>query len=134
MKKQEQVSSFYFMTILICILTIAFQLFGYYLILNAGSLKVYPNLNLDVSAEDYYKVIYWIISFFTIVMSCWGISASFAAAKSGLGVIDSYISYFFAIVHFVMLIVIIGSGYLSLTDVEGLRDLIIEYLDFLPIK
>ena len=134
MKRKEQVSSFYFMTILICILTVTFQLFGCYLILNAGVLKVYPNLNIDIPAEDYYKVIYWIICFFTIVMSCWGISASFAAAKSGLGVIDSYISYFFAIVHFAMLILIIGTGYLSLTDVEGLKDLIIEYLNFLPIK
>lgn len=133
MKRKEQASSFYFMSILIFILVVAFQCLGYYLILNGSYMKVYPEFEMDINAEKYYILVYYVISFFTLIMSGWGIASSFAAAKSS-GVIRSYVSYLFALVHFVVLIIIVGSLYLSFTDMEGLRDLIQRYIPMIPLK
>jgi len=134
MKKQEQISSFYFMTILIFVVVVAFQCLSYYLILNCNSMKVYPeDLGLNIEPEKYYTIIFYVINFLTLLMSGWGITSSFAAAKSS-GKIRSYISYLFSLVHFVALIIIIASMYLAFTDLEGLRDLILQYLKFLPVK
>lgn len=133
MKKEQHASSYYFMTILICVVVVISQLLGYWMILNASELTVYPDFNIDIESEQYYVLLYYVVSFFTIIMSGWGISASFAAAKSN-GVVRASISYLFAFVHFVILIVLVGSVYLAFTDMEGLRTLIQEYLEFIPIR
>ena len=133
MKKEQHVSSYYFMAILICVVVIIFQLICYWLVLNASVLEIYPDFNLDIDSETYYTLVYYVICFFTFLMAAWGIAASFAAAKSNGG-IRSYVSYLFALVHFAILIVIAGSVYLAFTDMEGLRSLIQEYLEFIPIK
>ena len=133
MKKEETASSYYFMSILICVVVVIFQLIGYWMVLNASELNIYPDFNIDITSEQYYILLYYVVSFFTIIMSGWGISASFAAAKSN-GVVRGSISYIFAFVHFVILIILVGSVYLAITDIEGLRTLIQEYLEFIPIR
>ena len=133
MKKEEHASSFYFMTILICVVVVICQLLGFWMILNATELTIYPDLNLDIDSETYYTFVYYGLSVLNMIMSGWGISASFAAARSN-GVVRGSISYLFALVHFVLLIVIFGCFYLAFTDLEGLRSIVQEYLEFIPIR
>ena len=90
------------------------------MILNASELTIYPDLNLDIDSETYYTFVYYGVSVLNIIMSGWGISASFAAARSN-GVVRGYISYLFALVHFAILIVVFGCLYLAFTDLEGLK-------------
>ena len=133
MKKEEHASSFYFMTILICVVVVICQLLGDWMILNANELAIYPDFNLDIDSETYYTFVYYGLGILNVIMSGWGISASFAAAKSN-GVVRGYISYLFALVHFAILIAIVGSLYLAFTDLEGLRSIIQEYLNFIPVR
>ena len=69
MKKEEHASSFYFMTILICVVVVICQLLGFWMILNATELTIYPDLNLDIDSETYYTFVYYGLSVLNMIMN-----------------------------------------------------------------